>query len=211
MPHLANSRESQGQTSRPVIILAGGRSARFGMDKLDPSTGLLTELLDALIPTWQPIIVGPARDLPITRDLLHTREDPPGGGPGAGLIAGLQYVRSLQGQGALSPQSPVAVLPGDGPRGWRALDALGAALGAGALAVWTRSPSAGTVPLPAMLSADGVTTLLDTGATGVGESLRALLGRLNPTAVDIADDVLFDVDTKADLADYRQSRDHPHA
>ena len=97
-----------------VIVLAGGESRRFGSDKLvallDGRT-LLEHALDG-IPAGTPIaVIGPERRLP--RAVIFLREDPPGGGPAAGLITGLHW--------ALDQQATViATLPGDAPAGGRA-------------------------------------------------------------------------------------------
>ena len=74
-----------------AVVLAGGESRRFGSDKLaaalDQQT-LLDHTLAALPEEFAVIVVGPER--PTTRSVRFTREQPPGGGPAAGLVAGVR-------------------------------------------------------------------------------------------------------------------------
>ena len=73
-----------------VVVLAGGESRRFGSDKLaaDLDGRTLLDATLASVPAGLPVVVvGPAR--PVRRDVRFVREDPPGGGPAAALVAGL--------------------------------------------------------------------------------------------------------------------------
>jgi len=79
-----------------ALILTGGTSFRFGSDKseaiFDGTT--LIDFLIAAIPTDIPIvIVGPNRDN-FSPAIQVIQEDPPGGGPAAGVAAGLPLVGS---------------------------------------------------------------------------------------------------------------------
>jgi molybdopterin-guanine dinucleotide biosynthesis protein A len=80
-----------------AIVLAGGGAARLGgADKATIEVGgrtLLEHALDALADATELVVVGPA--VPTTRPVTFTREDPPGGGPAAGLLAGLQCFAHL--------------------------------------------------------------------------------------------------------------------
>jgi molybdopterin-guanine dinucleotide biosynthesis protein A len=76
-----------------AIVLAGGGSTRFGgVDKamlvLD-GVSMLDRVLTATAAAASTVVVGPVRTT--YRDVSWTVEDPPSGGPVAGLAAGLQH------------------------------------------------------------------------------------------------------------------------
>jgi len=79
-----------------AIVLAGGRSRRFGSDKLDAQIEgrpLLDASIEAAVAvsTAQVVVVGPAeRSLPA--GVLVTREEPAYAGPFAAVAAGLELV-----------------------------------------------------------------------------------------------------------------------
>lgn len=77
-----------------AVILAGGRGRRLGgqakPELLLGGRRLLDRVLDATVGAQARIVVGPATALP--DGVVLTREDPPGGGPVAGLAAGLLAV-----------------------------------------------------------------------------------------------------------------------
>ena len=78
-----------------AIVLAGGGSTRFGRDKLAAvvdGVTLLDRVLNAAAAAEQRIVVGSRR--PAAGDVRWTREDPPGGGPAAGVVAGLDLVHA---------------------------------------------------------------------------------------------------------------------
>ncbi len=72
-------------------MLAGGGAARMGgIDKSGIEIGgrtLLEHTLTALLDLPEVVVVGP--EVPTSRPVTFTREDPAGGGPAAGLLAGL--------------------------------------------------------------------------------------------------------------------------
>jgi molybdopterin-guanine dinucleotide biosynthesis protein A len=178
-----------------AIVLAGGRSQRFAPDKLAELVGgqtLLDLTLSAIPPEFQVILVGPPR--PTVRPVELVREDPPGGGPAAALVAGLRH--ALNG-----PAEALVVLPGDAPRA-----------GAGALVLLERlnaGPATQAVvavddadrvqPLQLALTAQAAKTLVELAGPeqAANASARALLARLDPPAVTcrLAADHLVDVDT----------------
>lgn len=79
-----------------AIVLCGGEGRRFGGDKTAADLGgmsVLDALLTNLPEEWAVVCVGPER--PSRRDpVVWLREDPPGGGPVAGVAAALGAVRT---------------------------------------------------------------------------------------------------------------------
>ena len=76
-----------------LIVLAGGSSSRIGgADKaqlvFDGRT-LLERICDDTPRGVQIVVAGPKR--PVTREVCFASEDPPGGGPVAGLVAALAH------------------------------------------------------------------------------------------------------------------------
>jgi molybdopterin-guanine dinucleotide biosynthesis protein A len=73
-----------------AIVLAGGGSTRLGVDKaglvVDGVT-MLDRVLTACAGAVSTVVVGPSR--PAVRPVHWTLEDPPSGGPVAGIAAGL--------------------------------------------------------------------------------------------------------------------------
>ena len=88
------SQHEQSPTSWSVIVLTGGASTRMGRDKatLTVEGQTLLERTLSGVPDAVPVFVsGPA--VPLTRSgVQFTREDPPGGGPVAGVDAALTRV-----------------------------------------------------------------------------------------------------------------------
>lgn len=110
-----------------ALVLAGGRGRRLGMvDKAEVSVGgvrLLDRALSAVAGAQRIIVVGPRRPAPAS--VLWTREQPPGGGPVAGLEAGLKLVRAR-----VVVVLAVDLINADRSRVERLLNALGGADGA---------------------------------------------------------------------------------
>lgn len=93
-----------------AVILVGGTGQRLGgIDKASIEVGgvtLLERALSATMAASEVVVVGdPA---PTSRPVTWTREDPPGGGPAAGLLAGLDAFPT--------PPEIVCVLAVDMPR-----------------------------------------------------------------------------------------------
>ncbi|MDQ3615401.1 MAG: NTP transferase domain-containing protein [Actinomycetota bacterium] len=123
--------------SRPrrlaAVVLTGGAGVRLGgVDKASlkiDGTTLLERAITTTVAAEEVVVVG--EQLPTSRQVTWTREDPAGGGPAAGLLAGLDVLRT--------PPELVFVLAVDMPRVTpstvaRLIDALGDAIpGSGAI------------------------------------------------------------------------------
>jgi molybdopterin-guanine dinucleotide biosynthesis protein A len=201
-----------GTPAASGIVLAGGRSTRFGSDKLlAPLDGrpLLEHAVRALaaVTTEVVVVVGPVGDgppLPSSVELgipVRLVRDPiPGGGPLVGLLAGLERVA----------ESSVLVAAGDMPTLvpdvlralLRALAASGQDADAVALALRGRRQ-----PLPVALrtgaASEAGRRLLADGERRLGAILGALrtreLGEAEWRPFDPAAVTLRDVDVPADL------------
>jgi molybdopterin-guanine dinucleotide biosynthesis protein A len=80
-----------GRVTWAAVILTGGTAARLdGTDKAGLILGgrpLLEHALDAVAAAAEVVVVGPERGA--SRPVAFTRESPPGGGPLAGIAAGV--------------------------------------------------------------------------------------------------------------------------
>jgi len=98
-----------------AVVLAGGTGRRLGgVDKAGlvvAGVPLLDRVLRASAAARHTVVVGEAR--PVAREVRWTREDPPGGGPLAGLAAGLSALPSVA-ESDVKPL-PVVVLATDLP------------------------------------------------------------------------------------------------
>ena len=183
-----------------VIVLAGGESRRFGSDKLvavlDGRT-LLDHALDGIPAGAMVAVVGPER--PLSRAVTFLREDPPGGGPAAGLITGLRWALGRH-------ASVIATLPGDAPAGglaaMRLVDAVVNA-GASTEAVVAVDAEGREQVLQLALRPSIARVLIELAGPGAGhgESVRRLLHRLprSPRQVELPADLTSDIDTTAQL------------
>ncbi|MCQ8773696.1 NTP transferase domain-containing protein [Streptomyces telluris] len=83
-------------TGYDAVVLAGGAARRLGgADKPTLRVGgrtLLDRVLEACADAEETVVVGPRR--PTARPVRWAREEPPGGGPLAGLAAGLRQTAS---------------------------------------------------------------------------------------------------------------------
>lgn len=161
-----------------AIVLTGGASRRLGRDKITEVVAgrrLIDRVLAALpVPV---VVVGPDPGTGV----LVTREDPPGGGPAAGIAAGLALVETPY-AGVLAADMPFA-----------APTLLG-------LPNPTRDavvPRAAGHPQP--LCARYSTEALRAARPQAGMSMRALLDRLDVEYVDLPEAAFADIDTELDL------------
>ena len=183
-----------------VVVLAGGGSRRFGSDKLAAPLGGSTvlEAVVASLPTsWPVVVVGPEREC--GRPVTWAREDPPGGGPLAGVAAGM----------ALVATPLVAVVAGDMPYAGAALPALADVLRTAPPevdAVVARDAGGWPNPLLAVYRCAQVRAVLPDPAAD--RPAKLLLG-LAHVEVDVAGPASRDVDTPADLADLADLTDDP--
>jgi molybdopterin-guanine dinucleotide biosynthesis protein A len=179
-----------------LVVLAGGRSRRFGADKLGADLGgvsLLDRCLADVPADWEVVVVGDERTL--GRDATFVREHPPRSGPTAALVTGLR-----------SATAPVVVTtPGDAPAGGRAATVLLAALLAGkADAVVGVDVEGVEQPLQLALRGGALRRLaaLDDATVADQSARRLLLPLVAPTPVPLAPALTFDVDTPEHAAAY---------
>ncbi|WP_189225304.1 molybdenum cofactor guanylyltransferase [Saccharothrix coeruleofusca] len=173
-----------------AVVLSGGRGSRMGgVDKsalLVAGRTLLDHALDAVRGAARVVVVGPPRQ---AAGVTWAREDPPGGGPVAGLAAGLAHVA----------EDFVAVLAVDQPGVTEStVDRLRAAAGGGGAvlvdATGREQWLAGvwrTEALRAALPADPR-----------GAAMRSVLGPLAPALVPALPGEARDVDTPEDLDEH---------
>jgi molybdenum cofactor guanylyltransferase len=186
-----------------ALILAGGRSSRFGRDKLaEPIAGrrMLEHVIERVRDVASDVIViaaaGATPDVP--HDVEIARDERPFEGPLAGLAVGLHNVDP--------GVERVIVVGGDMPTIVPAvLDRLLAALDRREAAVLTDQRR--TRPLPLAVRRAAASTAVDALLDGGERRLRALLERLDVEVIaeaqwrmdDPAGETLRDVDTPDDL------------
>ncbi len=195
-------------TTLTAVVLAGGESRRFGSDKLAAVVDggiLLDRTLEGLPEDAAVIVVGPERRL--ARRGCFVREDPPGGGPAAAMVTGLQQALGTDAE-------QILVLPGDAPHAGHAAVLLLRVLldSPGATAVVGTDRSGFDQPLQLALTRAAAEELVAAaGPEGArGGSARALVNRLVPPARRwrLATEAHWDVDTPEQLLAW-QERDSP--
>jgi molybdopterin-guanine dinucleotide biosynthesis protein A len=172
-----------------VLVLCGGHSTRLGQDKIAARLGdstVLDHLLETLPPQWPVVAVGPQRRT--HRAVRWTRESPAGGGPAAGVAAGLALVETevvVVVAGDLPFAGPAVVRLAEAIRADPATDAV-AALDHGRpnplLAAYRSAPLRAVLPDPPR-----------------GRPARALLD-LTHTLLAVSEEAVLDVDTPEALA-----------
>lgn len=178
-----------GSAEVTAVVLCGGESRRFGSDKtaaLLHGRTLLDHVLDGLPYNWPVVCVGAER--PTCRKVPWVREDPPGGGPLAGVVAGARA--------AATPL--LVVLAADMPYASEVAPRLVAALPAKGepKGVCARDDSGQVNPL---LAAYRRKDLLDlVGDSGHDRAAKTLL-RLPHAVLDVSGPAAADVDYPEDL------------
>ena len=177
------------------IVLAGGTAARMdGIDKAGLELGgrtLLEWAIDAFVDADEVVVVGPP-SVRTARPVTFTREDPPRGGPVAGLLTGVDAL--------LRSPSLVGVLAVDMPHvtAYTMRRLREAATGRdGAFLVGDD----GRRQLAGVLSADRLAAVRPDLEHQHGMSLRALLAPLDLADVPADGAESRDVDTWADWRD----------
>jgi molybdenum cofactor guanylyltransferase len=182
-----------------AVVLCGGDSRRFGSDKTQADLGGST-VLDALLTTlpvdWAVVCVGPERPSARTR-LLWTRENPPGGGPVAGVAAALPLVES----------AVVVLLGGDMPYAGPMAASLARRLGeeAGVEVVVGRDETGRLQPLLAAYRANSLRAAVPESPAGTPAS--RLLDTLRELVIPVPPQGTLDVDTLEDLEEARNRLD----
>ncbi len=184
-----------------AMILSGGRSSRLGFDKATADLNgrpLLDWLLDSIPEASDCVLVGPA-PTGTTRHLTLTREEPPGGGPLAGIAAGLVHVHT----------PIVVVVAVDMPLAGPLLAHLVTRLQAASEGVDAVLPvdGAGRVqPLAGAYRTVALRSALERVGSPEGRAVRDLVALLNVTTLaGSAALTLLDVDTEGDLDRLRRS------
>jgi molybdopterin-guanine dinucleotide biosynthesis protein A len=177
------------------VVLAGGTAARMdGIDKasLEVAGRTLLEIaLDAFLDADEVVVVGP-RTVPTARPVTFTREDPPRGGPVAGLLTGVDAL--------LRRPTLVGVLAVDMPRvsssTMRRLREAAAGHD-GAFLV----DADGRRQLAGVLLAERLAEVRPDLEGQHGMSMRRLLADLDLAAVDATGEEARDIDSWSDLRD----------
>lgn len=202
--------ESEGNSNLSAVILAGGAGSRLGgvdkaMLRFEGET-LLARIIQALSSVVSEIvIVGQPRNLNINSGIpvTWTLEDPPGGGPLAGLAAG---VEKLQAGG---PEQWFFALACDQPFAERAIDPLLAAAQVASPdtdGIMGIDQNQRTQALTAIYRKVAVEERLAALGSPEGLPMRALVRDLSLEAVTLPVGASQDVDTDADLRELGVSR-----
>lgn len=181
-----------------AVVLAGGASSRFGSDKLAARVdrqSLLDHTLAALPQEWAVVVVGPRRRT--TRPARFTREQPPGGGPAAALVAGLRAALDA------APDA-VVVVPGDAPAAGEGALTLLAGLADHQAAVGVDAVGR-LQPLQLALRPGAARRLVDLAGPeeAAGQSARPLITALDPVRIPLEMRDAYDVDTPDQLLVWR--------
>jgi molybdopterin-guanine dinucleotide biosynthesis protein A len=183
-------------TDFAAVLLAGGRGSRMGgVHKpalVVAGSTLLDRCIQAVHDARPVVVVGP--ETATAAPVLWTREQPPGGGPVAGLAAGLELIGDAVTVAVLA--ADLAGITADTVARLRtAVRTDGAVLDDGhtqwLIGVWRAESLRRVLP-----------------KDPAGASLRSVLGALDYARVTARPGETVDVDTPADLA--RVASQHPH-
>jgi molybdopterin-guanine dinucleotide biosynthesis protein A len=177
-----------------AIVVAGGRSRRFGTDKLEADvagTTLLRRCLDSLRPcTRRVVVVGPPR-ASLPADVVVVSEEPASSGPYAAVVRGLAELES--------DVEVVVVVAGDLLAPGPAVPALTAALADVEVDAAVGLDDAGRrQPLLAAFRVEALRRST-AGVDAVNRPAHALLDGLRVVEVAGLGSATRDVDTPADL------------
>lgn len=183
-----------GLPLRALVVLAGGGSRRLGHDKLTVQLAGVTVLdrllagLASLVPGVPVTVVGPPRSSP--QPVTWVSEDPPGGGPVAGIHRALEEVTD--------PNWLVGVVAGDQPFAATAIPALLLAAQDGRLdgAIAVDGTNRDQ-PLLAVYRTGPLRTAI--GPEPSGRAVRSVTASLRLGRVRIPEDVMLDIDTEDDV------------
>lgn len=182
-----------------AVVVAGGQAVRLdGADKASLEVGgstLLEHVLAALAEIDEVVVVG--EPVPTSRPVTFTREDPVGGGPAAGLLAGLR--------GLLRPPTWVLALAVDLPllTGDTVRRLTTAVRDDGAVLV----DAGGRLQhLCAAYSVAALERVRPSSGAEHGLAMRTLVSGLRLVEVPAVGEEARDVDTWADLAAARELR-----
>lgn len=185
-----------------AVILAGGTAARLGgADKASIELAgrtLLAWALDAVIDAGEVVVLGDW--VPTERPVTFTREDPAGGGPAAGLIAGLAAFSR--------PPRRLAVLAVDMPFvTMRTFDRL--RVGAEGRDGAALTDLSGRRQLAMVLDAERLRAVIPPYDEQHGLALHRLLAPLEVIEVPGRDQEFRDIDSWQDLAEARERFQEP--
>lgn len=195
-----------------VIVLAGGTGRRLdgaskpdvvarGLRLLDHVLAGLEQLRTQGLPLGRVCVVAPA-EVALPAGVLRALEDPPLGGPVAGIAAGLDV---------LGRSDPVAGLAGiltcDAPSSWRALPALHRALAGPELDGVCARDGEHTQYLLGLYRRRALAAAVAPGGIPLRDTaVRRALGTLSVRAIPTTHDVVRDLDTWAEVRSWDSGR-----
>lgn len=205
-----------------AIVLAGGTGRRMGgaskPDVVVAGRRMIDHVLDELAAQGVPaVVVGPP-DLDVPSDVTLVREDPPLGGPAAGIAAGYAAgIDEVHAPGlavdhstdevaggvadSFTTRSSVAILACDAPFAPRVLPQLAAATSPTSVGAVAITPDGRLQRLLCVVESEALGAAIARLESDGGvrdRSVRALLGGLALTPVDVLEWVM-DADTREDV------------